>query len=86
MYIQKTRGPKYLIPRSFRQNQFVYLRKFRNIEDLEANRVDDSDDNFNRAEPSAFDDCAICMHNLRFEVDDQMQLMDGTSTRARTYL
>ena len=77
MYMQQTRGPKSIIPRGMRPRQYEYIRKFRSVDDLEANRVSQEDNsganegNFNRAEePSPFDDCAICMHNLRFEVDD----------------
>ena len=54
-----------MIPLRFRPHYYNYEQTFINIVDLEL------------AEPTAdapdpSDECIICMHNLRFEVDEQM--------------
>ena len=64
MTMQRTRGPRFFIPRRFRTNAYDYIRKFKDAEDLEAASLSENS--------TMNDDCIICMHNLRFEVDDSM--------------
>ncbi len=67
-----------MIPKRFRPNSYDYIRRFKDVDDLESAAVSESS-NLN-------DECIICMHNLRFGVDDSMQLVDGTSARCKHYM
>lgn len=67
-----------MIPKRFRHNTYDYIRKFKDVYDLEVANVSES--------AQLSEDCIICMHNLRFEVDDSMQLVDGTSVRSKHYM
>ena len=60
MHLQQTRGPKFVIPRYFRPRRFEYERAFMDTPDLEANSLNVEN----------VDECVICMHSLRQEVDD----------------
>lgn len=67
-----------MIPKKLRPNTYDYIRKFRDVEDLES---------ANLGETSYLnDECVVCMHNLRFEVDESMQLVDGRQVRAKIYM
>jgi hypothetical protein len=66
MHIQQTKGPKYLIPKRFREQQYNYLQTFVDTNDLESNV------SLSQTATDA-EDCVICMHSLRLQVDDAMQ-------------
>lgn len=63
MLIQKKKGPRFFIPRRFRPNTFEYVRTFIEMQDLESSSLSPN-------QPDPNEDCAICMHNLRKEVDE----------------
>lgn len=62
MYLQRIKGPRFLIPYRFRPYYFNYIRVFRDTADLESNTL-------TNVAPDASDECVICMHSLRFTVD-----------------
>ena len=78
MVAQRVKGPRFMIPKRYRPNSYDYIRRFHAVEDLESAALSDSS--------HLNDECIICMHNLRFEVDDAMQLIDGTSVRSKHFM
>eukprot|EP00347_Sterkiella_histriomuscorum_P004919 403358576 len=79
LFVQKYKGPRFMIPRSFRPNTYDYVRKFRDVDDLESASQSEEQSYLN-------DECVVCMHNLRFEVDESMQLVDGSQVRAKSFM
>ena len=73
MLIQKKKGPRFFIPKRFRSNTFEYVHTFIEMQDLEASRLSDN-------QPDANQECVICMHNLRVEVDDNLNQVEYYSS------
>ncbi|CDW89330.1 ring-finger-containing ubiquitin ligase [Stylonychia lemnae] len=78
LVLQRSRGARFMIPRKYRPNTYDYIKRFRDVDDLESASLSESS--------YLNDECVVCMHNLRFEVDESMQLIDGQSVRASTYM
>ncbi|TNV80753.1 hypothetical protein FGO68_gene392 [Halteria grandinella] len=79
MHIQQTKGPKYLIPKRFRAQQYNYLQTFIDTTDLESGTLTAN-------APETGEECVICMYTLRNQVNNEMQPMPNmiSNTYMRT--
>ena len=78
LYLQRLWGPKFLVPHRFRPVQYQYIHTFLDTNDLESN-------NLTERAPESMDECVICMHSLRMQVNDMMQPV-GEQRFTNTYM
>jgi len=63
LLFQRAKGPRFFIPKRFRNSGYDYVRSFQEEADLESQ---------NLGNDAWAEECIICMNPLRNEVDDNM--------------